>query len=64
MAAITLEDFVKGIFYPNMSDKTATNVSKLLAVIYGLVSIALIFVVENFGGVLQVCFMWKLYKAV
>jgi len=54
MAAITLEDFVKGVFYPDMSEKTATKVSKILAVVFGLLSFGLIFVVENLGGVLQV----------
>lgn len=52
LAAITLEDFVR-YFYPNMSDKTATIVSKSLSVVYGLICFGLVFVAEQLGGVLQ-----------
>ncbi|ODN03398.1 Sodium-coupled monocarboxylate transporter 2 [Orchesella cincta] len=53
LAAITLEDFVRGVFYPNISDERATTVSKLLAVAFGLISFGLVFVAEQLGGVLQ-----------
>lgn len=53
LAAITLEDFVRGICYPNISDESATKISKFLAVFFGLISFGLVFVAEQLGGVLQ-----------
>jgi len=53
LAAITLEDFAK-YFYPNMTERTSTNVSKVLAVAYGLLAFVLVFAAEQLGGILQV----------
>ncbi|CAL8148090.1 unnamed protein product [Orchesella dallaii] len=53
LAAITLEDFIRGVFYPDITDERATTVSKLLAVAFGLISFGLVFVAEQLGGVLQ-----------
>jgi len=54
LAAICLEDFIKGVFFPKLNDTTATKVSKGLAVVFGIISFALVFVAEQLGGVLQV----------
>lgn len=53
LAAITLEDFIKGVFVPDLSDEKATKISKLIAVAFGLICFGLVFVAEQLGGVLQ-----------
>jgi Na+/proline symporter len=53
LAAITLEDFAR-YFFPNMTEKTATTTSKILAVVYGIIAFGLVFVAQQLGGVLQV----------
>lgn len=53
LAAVTLEDFVKSCCFPNMSEKTATMTSKLLAMFYGALCIGLVAAAEKLGGVLQ-----------
>jgi len=57
LAAITLEDYVR-YFYPHLEDRTATKISKILAIVYGLISFGLVFVAEQLGGVLQVSHLW------
>ncbi|CAL4140451.1 unnamed protein product, partial [Meganyctiphanes norvegica] len=57
LAAITLEDFIKGIFIPNMSDDTATKVVKILSLCYGLLTFGLVFVAEQLGNILSGQFM-------
>ncbi|CAG7827437.1 unnamed protein product [Allacma fusca] len=52
LSATALEDFVK-MFYPNMKEDAATVVSKLLAVLFGLISFGLVFIAAQMGGVLQ-----------
>lgn len=55
LAAITLEDFIKGTsFFPDMSEKTATRVSKLLSLGYGVVTFGLVFVAQMLGNILSV----------
>uniref|UniRef100_A0A6A7FWQ0 Sodium-coupled monocarboxylate transporter 1-like n=2 Tax=Hirondellea gigas TaxID=1518452 RepID=A0A6A7FWQ0_9CRUS len=53
LAAITLEDFIKGLFFPNMSEKTATRVSKGLTVLYGLITFGGVFIAQLMGDVLS-----------
>ena len=54
LAAITLEDFIKGIWFPKLSDEKATKVSKYLSLLYGVITFALVFVAQNLGNVLSV----------
>lgn len=57
LAAITLEDFVRGTTrWRHISDEAATKLSKLFAIMYGLLSFGLVFVAEQLGGVLQASF--------
>jgi sodium-coupled monocarboxylate transporter 8/12 len=56
LAAIALEDFVKGVFYPKVTDAQATKISKGLAIGFGVLSFGLVFVAEQLGGVLQVLY--------
>lgn len=53
LAAICLEDFVRPFCLPHMSDARATNVSKILAVLYGILCFGLVFIVANLGNVLE-----------
>ncbi|KAK2710322.1 hypothetical protein QYM36_013841 [Artemia franciscana] len=54
LAAIAMEDFVKPFCFPNLSDRAATNVSKTLAVLFGLICFGLVFVAAQFGNALEV----------
>ncbi|KAG8182483.1 hypothetical protein JTE90_020401 [Oedothorax gibbosus] len=53
LAAVALEDFIKKFIAKDISHVWATRVTKSLAVFFGLLSIALVFVAEQMGGVLQ-----------
>ncbi|XP_065561213.1 LOW QUALITY PROTEIN: sodium-dependent multivitamin transporter-like [Artemia franciscana] len=53
LAAIAMEDFVKPFCFPNLSDRAATNVSKALAVLIGLICFGLVFVAAQFGNALE-----------
>jgi len=53
LAAIILEDFVRPFCCTNMDDARATKVSKILAVVFGLICFALVFVAAQLGNVLQ-----------
>ncbi|XP_076041758.1 sodium-coupled monocarboxylate transporter 2-like [Oratosquilla oratoria] len=52
LAAITLEDFVKGLFFPEMQERTSTIVSKVLTLGYGIVTFALVFAAEKMGSIM------------
>lgn len=54
LAAMTLKDFVFGCCHKTLSEERATVLTKSLALGYGIVSFALVFVVEHLGAVLQV----------
>ncbi|KAB7501272.1 Sodium-coupled monocarboxylate transporter 1 [Armadillidium nasatum] len=41
LAAITLEDFIRGVWFPDMSESTATRTSKILSLFFGLLTFAL-----------------------
>ncbi|XP_060555334.1 sodium-dependent multivitamin transporter-like [Ruditapes philippinarum] len=49
IAAVMLEDFIKPTCCKNISDSTATWLSKGIVVVFGCLSIAFAFVVSNFG---------------
>ncbi|XP_035227704.1 sodium-coupled monocarboxylate transporter 2-like [Stegodyphus dumicola] len=53
LAAVTLEDFIKPFIFKDLKEVWATRITKILALTYGLLSIALVFVAEQLGGVLQ-----------
>jgi len=53
LSAITLEDFVKPRFSRVLSEEQGTKISKGLALLYGLLSMAMVLVVQRFGNVLQ-----------
>ncbi|XP_064456516.1 sodium-coupled monocarboxylate transporter 1-like isoform X1 [Ornithodoros turicata] len=53
LAAVVLEDIVKRYIKSDMSDKFATNLTKGLAMSFGLIAIVLVYVAQNLGGVLQ-----------
>lgn len=53
LAAIVLEDFVKGLWFPKISEKRATLVSKGLSLGFGVVTFALVFVAQMLGNVLS-----------
>lgn len=52
LAAVTLEDFIKP-FYPDLSEKAVGRIMRISVVVYGIISIAMVFVVEKLGAVLQ-----------
>lgn len=54
MAAICLEDFVRPFCCPGMTDARATNVSKGLAIGFGVMCFGLVFVASQLGNVLEV----------
>lgn len=58
LAAIILEDFIRPFCCTNMDDARATKVSKVVAIVIGLVCFALVFVAAQLGDILQV---WNQY---
>lgn len=57
LSAVTLEDYVKPLYmyikkYP-LSDRKSTFLSKLFALLYGLLCIGVAFIAQLLGGVLQ-----------
>lgn len=53
MAALVLEDFIRPATRRPLSERFATNLSKLLALTFGLICIGLTFVVGRINGLLQ-----------
>ncbi|XP_076328011.1 sodium-coupled monocarboxylate transporter 1-like isoform X2 [Tachypleus tridentatus] len=53
LAAVTLEDVVKAYLKKDISELWATRMTKILAVVYGLIAIALVAVAQLLGNVLQ-----------
>ena len=49
LAAVTFEDVIK-IRFPNMSEKRATNVSKAVVVLFGIISVVIAFLLSNVEG--------------
>ncbi|KAI0212780.1 Sodium-coupled monocarboxylate transporter 1 [Lamellibrachia satsuma] len=55
LAAVTLQDLVRPYCLPRMKESTAANVSKGIAVGFGVLMILLTYVASHLGGVLQLC---------
>ncbi|XP_050725454.1 sodium-coupled monocarboxylate transporter 1-like [Eriocheir sinensis] len=53
LAAIVLEDFIKGGFYPGISDNASTWASRGLSLFFGLLTFVLVFVAEQLGNILS-----------
>ncbi|KAJ1522518.1 hypothetical protein ONE63_001706 [Megalurothrips usitatus] len=57
LAAVTLEDYIKPIYTcfkkQDLADKGSSNRAKLISVLYGIICIALAFVAQFLGSVLQ-----------
>lgn len=54
MSAIVLEDFVKPVISKKLSNRETEIIMKSVVLIFGVVCVALVFVVEKLGTVLQV----------
>lgn len=52
LACVTYTDFIKPA-YPEMSETAAARVMRISVIVYGLMSIALVYVVEHLGAVLS-----------
>lgn len=53
LAAIVLEDYIKGGCWPDISENTATWMSRGLSLFFGLLTFALVFVAEQLGNILS-----------
>lgn len=53
LAAVTLEDLIKAYIKPDISELWATRITKILAMVYGVIAILLVAVAQNLGNVLQ-----------
>ena len=53
LTAVALEDIVKPYYKKDLSDDTATKISKLLGVGFGVFSYLLTFLVQNIPGLVQ-----------
>lgn len=56
MAAIVLEDFVKPLVKAPLSEKQTIRVMRGTVLVIGVISVALVFVVQRLGTVLQLTF--------
>ncbi|XP_077515823.1 sodium-coupled monocarboxylate transporter 1-like [Amblyomma americanum] len=53
LAAVTLEDIIKRYIKKDMSDRYATNLTKMIAMLFGVVAIGLVYGAQSMGNVLQ-----------
>jgi len=53
LAAVTLEDFVRPLVSPTMSDVSATRISKLLSIFYGLIAYGLVYLMANLNHLVE-----------
>ncbi|XP_022318074.2 sodium-coupled monocarboxylate transporter 1-like [Crassostrea virginica] len=53
LAAVVLEDVIKAYFFKDLSENAATNTSKVLAFVFGIICLGLTYVASLLGGVLQ-----------
>lgn len=53
LAAVTLEDLVKVLCLKDITDERAGTLSKVIAVMFGIVSVALVAAAENLGNITQ-----------
>lgn len=54
MSAVVLEDFYKPFFQKELNKKQTYLLMKLTVLVFGGICVALVFVVEKLGAVLQV----------
>lgn len=54
MSAVVLEDFIKANRKTPLSDRATRYILRGVVVIFGVICVALVFVVEQLGSVLQV----------
>lgn len=54
VSAVTIQDLVRHLCFPDMTEARATLTSKILSIVYGSLCILLTFVAAELGGVLQV----------
>lgn len=54
LAAVTLEDYVRPLFLPNMSDAKATQISRGLSIIYGFMAYGLVYLMANLSHLVEV----------
>ncbi|XP_060601932.1 sodium-dependent multivitamin transporter-like [Ruditapes philippinarum] len=52
LSAVTLTDLIRPLS-PNMSESRATNISKLIALLYGILCLGLTYVASKLGNILQ-----------
>lgn len=52
MAATIYEDFISKFLPKSTTEKTASNILKLIVLLVGIVCTALVYIVENLGGIL------------
>ncbi|XP_069124073.1 sodium-coupled monocarboxylate transporter 2-like [Argopecten irradians] len=53
LSAVVLQDIIKSYFVPDLSEQRATLVSKILALVFGVICLGLTYVASLLGGVLQ-----------
>lgn len=53
LSAVVLEDFVKPIYKGSLSEKATAYIMRLTVVFFGLLALAMVFIVERLGQVLQ-----------
>ena len=54
ISAIVLEDFIKPTMSEKLSNKATEYIIKAAVLIFGIISVGLVFIVEKLGTVLQV----------
>lgn len=54
LAAVTVKDFIHGAFHIVLPDNKGAKAGKYISIGFGLLSFALVFIVEQMGSVLQV----------
>ena len=50
---MTLEDFIKVFYKPNLNEEKATRLSKIMALLYGIFCYGIIFLVRDIPGLVQ-----------
>lgn len=48
------EDFVVKMFHVKFSESTASIIMKCIVIVTGVICVALVFIIEKLGGILQV----------
>jgi solute carrier family 5 (sodium-coupled monocarboxylate transporter), member 8/12 len=54
LSAITLKDFIIGAFGYELKDAKQAALAKWISLFYGVISFAMVFLIAQVGGVLQV----------